>query len=171
MIATCIYCGHQVQHGSRHSATQQEAHKALIEHDRQCPQNPIAQELAVERKRGDALAAHVERLREGHERAFSTLRWSWLRDLLEETPETSLARRLADERASTFARAASLCRHIENGQESLAWMHKETGPDGEDYVGERGIPYSNKALGANHCVDEMERQEKIARRQAKGGDA
>ncbi|MEQ7870699.1 hypothetical protein V6R97_08600 [Chromohalobacter salexigens] len=219
MIATCIYCGHQVKHGSRHSATQQEAHQALIEHDRECPQNPIARELAVERERADALAAQFQwrpieeaekyngdyllygpdlvdldfnetGVVEGHwqdDMGWVGAVWCgqhdcWHDTIIEPThflpkfnpeslPGASLARRLADERARTFARAASLCRHIENGQESLAWMHKETGPDGEDYVGERGIPYSNKALGANHCVDEMERQEKIARRQAKGGDA
>jgi len=106
MIATCIYCGHRVHHGSRHSATQQEAHQALIEHDRQCPKNPIAQELAAERERGDALAAHVERLRAALNYSSEYLYGSHLNTIghgskahmemvsaLQDAPENSLAQR------------------------------------------------------------------------------
>jgi len=53
-----------------------------------------------------ALAAYVERLREGYVRAFSTLRWSWMRDLLDETPETSLARIIAQAKAEALKSAA-----------------------------------------------------------------
>ncbi|NWO11777.1 hypothetical protein HLV40_15405 [Chromohalobacter salexigens] len=110
MIATCIYCGHQVQHGSRHSATQQEAHKALIEHDRQCPKNPIAQELAVERERGDALAAHVELLhREGDALAYGlhpSDRDDW-DGLKADAPESSLARLKAQWQAEMLEVAKS----------------------------------------------------------------
>lgn len=64
MIATCIYCGFKIEHGIRHGATRADAHRALIKHDRQCPKNPIAQELLAERERADELAAHVEHITE-----------------------------------------------------------------------------------------------------------
>lgn len=58
MIATCIYCGFKIEHGIRHGATRDDAHQALIDHDRQCQKNPVAQER-------DSLAAHqVDLVRE-----------------------------------------------------------------------------------------------------------
>ncbi|MCK2185716.1 hypothetical protein [Halomonas getboli] len=45
MIATCIYCGHEVRYGPRRGVTRDQAHQALIEHDKVCPENPVVQEL------------------------------------------------------------------------------------------------------------------------------
>lgn len=148
MIATCIYCGHQVQHGSHQGATQQEAHKALIEHDRQCPQNPIAHELAVERERADALAAHVERLTSSAAGALLDLPTRITprqRDLMimigpgGETPDTSLAR----VKAQWQAEGAMAVRHLTQGDD---WEDEDLRAVIDDYV-------------AGLC------------RQAKGGDA
>lgn len=86
-----------------------------------------------------------------------------------EPVKKSLARRDALIKADSFAEAVTICQKIKEGQDSLAWMHKEVSPDGEEYIGDYGIPYSNKALGAQHCADEMYRQEAEHRRQAKGG--
>ncbi|MGM0703846.1 MAG: dATP/dGTP pyrophosphohydrolase domain-containing protein [Pseudomonadota bacterium] len=40
-IATCIYCGYAIAHGDHGSTSTGQAYQQLIEHDRQCPKNPL----------------------------------------------------------------------------------------------------------------------------------
>tara|TARA_Y100000782_G_scaffold47771_1_gene53493 strand:+ start:2161 stop:2421 length:261 start_codon:yes stop_codon:yes gene_type:complete len=61
MIATCIYCGHEVRYGPRRDATRDQAHKALIEHDQVCPKNPVVQERDQLRRNRDMYKGQVER--------------------------------------------------------------------------------------------------------------
>lgn len=124
-----------------------------------------------------ALAAHMERLstliRDAMEsdNDFLTEWDEQARGAIDASPTTSLASRDAQMKAEAFVEASAACMHIEKGQNSLAWMHKEVAPDGEEYVGENGIPYSNKALGAQHCRDEMARLHISYLRQAEAAKA
>ncbi|WP_252108797.1 MULTISPECIES: hypothetical protein [unclassified Halomonas] len=81
-------------------------------------------------------------------------------------PASSLARRDALIKAAAFAEAGVICQKVKQGQDALAWMHKEVSPVGEEYIGEHGILYSNKAFGAEHCVDDLKREENRLRHQA-----
>ncbi|WP_249976116.1 hypothetical protein [Vreelandella olivaria] len=144
----------------------------------------LVRELVEER---DALAAHVERQSELLRRLVSAMRnyemdadpdyppprdhramMSDAEAALGAAPETSLDRRDFMTKADAFTEAAAICRKVQKGQNSLAWMHKAVSPDGEEYVDEYGIPYSNKAMGAGHCVDDLLREEKKFRKQAEG---
>ncbi|RAH37442.1 hypothetical protein [Halomonas sp. SL1] len=127
----------------------------------------------------DKLAAHAKSLDSaGHALYYELEQWS----LTESDPETraamklwrlargeepsnALARLKAEWQEKAYSEAAMKCRGIEAGQEKLAWMHSEVAEDGEKYVGENGIPYSNKALGAQHCAREMESMARRLRRQ------
>ncbi|GHC19206.1 hypothetical protein [Aidingimonas halophila] len=53
--ATCLYCGYQIDYGG--DTPKGEAYQALLDHDRHCPENPIAKRVAE-------LEAHVEVLRD-----------------------------------------------------------------------------------------------------------
>lgn len=86
------------------------------------------------------------------------------------SPTSPLARLKAEWQAEALVKAVAACSRIAKGQEKLAWMHQETLPNGEEVVGEEGIPYSNKALGATHCADEIGRMVIELRRQAEGGE-
>lgn len=54
--ASCIYCGEAIIYDTRKVDDMEAAHRMLMEHDRQCPKNPVAQEVA-------ALKAHCRELR------------------------------------------------------------------------------------------------------------
>lgn len=145
MIATCIYCGFKIEHGIRHGATRADAHQSLIDHDRQCPKNPIAQELAVERERGDALAAHVERLRDVIENDSDPDRaCSNAVQVLEERPLTSRVLRDSQVAAQTAQQiqwnvAADCVGHDELKPSTvLAWL--------SDYAAK----YHRQAEGGEH---------------------
>lgn len=62
MIATCIYCGFKIEHGIRHGATRDDAHQALIDHDRQCPKNPLVKELNALVEKRDSLSAELDEI-------------------------------------------------------------------------------------------------------------
>ncbi|MDN3525678.1 hypothetical protein QWY79_10425 [Halomonas sabkhae] len=120
----------------------------------------LSRQLSDMREERDALAAHVEQIREAFMPGADGTdggRLLAIGYVLNQSPTTSLARRDARMKAEAFAEAGAACIHIEKGQNDLAWMHKEVAPDGEEYVGGNGIPYSNKAFGAQHCRDEMAR--------------
>lgn len=144
-----------------------------------------AQRLVKLETERDALAAHAERQSELLRRLVSAMRnyemdadpdyppprdhramMSDAEAALGAAPETSLDRRDFMTKADAFSEAAAICRKVQEGQDSLAWMHKAVTPDGEEYVDESGIPYSNKAMGAEHCVDDLLREEKKLRKQA-----
>lgn len=68
--ATCIYCGYAIVHGYQSSIDTAAAHQRLIDHDRQCPKNPLVdriKELEAERLYHYDLTAHLFR-----QIAFST---------------------------------------------------------------------------------------------------
>ena len=132
---------------------------------------------SISRER-DALKAHVERFNALYRRATEEDA-GWMTNshvvkeyaaICRDTPETSLAKRDAEKQAEALEAAKTACIQIEEGQESLAWMHTTTMDDGEKVIDEYGIPYSNKAFGAQHCADEIGRMAREIRRQA-GGDA
>ena len=118
----------------------------------------------------DALAAHVEALRKSGNRAIcyggneSSDDWH---EVVSQSPTTSLARRDLIKQAEALELAVEICKKEKEGQDKLAWMDKEMAPDGEAYIGSRGIGYSNKALGATHCMDELKREAANLRQRAK----
>lgn len=61
MIATCIYCGHEVRYGPRRDFTRDQAHQALIKHDHACPKNPVVQERDRLRRNRDMYKGQAER--------------------------------------------------------------------------------------------------------------
>ena len=132
-----------------------------------------AQELDEVKAERDALAAHVERIitawnADQDTRELFTDEWiDRVGDVIEGAPRTSLARRDAEKQAEALEEARDACDGVARSQENLAWMHADTTPDGERVITENGIPYSNKALGATHCRDDIERMITEIRRQAK----
>ncbi len=133
--------------------------------------SPSWQELKQER---DALASfryrvahYVFRYQGGHFDAESLAEAMMVLDSTK--PANSLARLKAEWQAEALEDARDACDGVARGQEDLAWMHAETTPDGERVIAEPGIPYSNKALGATHCRDDIERMITELRRQAEGG--
>lgn len=54
--ASCIYCGEAIIYDTRKVDDMEAAHRLLMDHDRQCPKNPVAQEVT-------ALKAHCRELR------------------------------------------------------------------------------------------------------------
>ena len=54
--ASCIYCGEAIIYDTRKVDDMEAAHQLLMEHDRQCPKNPVAQEAG-------SLKAHCRELR------------------------------------------------------------------------------------------------------------
>jgi hypothetical protein len=125
-----------------------------------------AMRLANTRGRLDGALAHIDRIIA----ARNSRRGDTLANICavidESTYQTSLARRDLIKQAEAFANAATICQKVKDGQDSLAWMHREVSPDGEEYIGDLGIPYSNKAFGAQYCVDDLKREAQRLLRQA-----
>lgn len=116
-------------------ATRADAHQALIEHDRQCPKNPIAQELAAERERGDALATQMEDARQ--------IAKDWIKNEQTTAATWQLARRIGkwaletpltyhgNLKAQWQAEGAMAVRHLTKGDD---WEDEDLRAVIDDYI-------------------------------------
>lgn len=103
--AMCVYCGEAIIYDTREVTDVADAHTQIVEHDQQCPKNPLVarieflnQQNTEKQEQNDALAAHVQRLiNTGNATDMCTfgetkevLAWD---KACNDTPPTSLARR------------------------------------------------------------------------------
>lgn len=153
---------------------------ALVDEGNEIPIGPAISLIEKLKADRDALAAHqanlVRELTACQSVLFQLARAGEVtpehadeaKAVLECTPEISLGRHDARIAAEALEAAKTACALIGKGQNRLAWMHTTALDDGEKVIGEHGIPYSNKALGAQHCADEIDRMARKKRREAEG---
>lgn len=60
--AMCVYCGDSIIYDTREVTDMAAAHAQIVEHDQQCPKNPLVARIAELEEREQALAAYIDRL-------------------------------------------------------------------------------------------------------------
>lgn len=121
----CVYCGDSIIYDTREATDMAAAHAQIVEHDQQCPKNPLVALIAELEERGAALAAHVEKVQRLADsdrvddefydedgdlctgNGWKSRLGRDLHDVLRKAPATSLDRRDAMMRAQGITDAAS----------------------------------------------------------------